>query len=401
MGVGASEIAMSDQIRVLYIANSHTWGGGEQVVFMTARLMAARGHHVAVAAAASTPLATACIESGVSEFLPIDIGPKLGRGSIGAFLWRARSHRRRLLRLVMRQELPWDVVHLQYKKEQLLVSRALAALGVRVIWTEHGGLPRGIRRNPFARRWYLASARRTAGIAAVSQYVREDLVQAGVPPSKVKVIYTGVNRDRFGLSPAARHRYRQAVHSALGWDPAATVVGTASRIAPGKGISQLVDAFAAVSASRPALHLLVVGTGSELALAERAAPEALRRRIAFVGFQPDVPRYLAAMDLFVSPTQDPTEGFPLRVVEAMAAGLPVIATRVAGQPEIVEDGRNGLLVPGTHGPALAAAMAALSDDTERRAEMARRALATADAFSEQRYAEAHEQFLMRRPGDPM
>src|SRR2546426_8716730 len=152
-------------MRILYVANSHVWGGGEQAVVLAARLMAERGHEVGVAAAAGSPLALRVgdLQGGVALF-EIALGPKLGRRSIAEFAWNAWRYRGELCELVARRSgLHWNVVHLQYKKEQLLGTAALAARGYPVVWTEQGGLPTGLVSTSIARVWYRRAARAAAG----------------------------------------------------------------------------------------------------------------------------------------------------------------------------------------------------------------------------------------------
>jgi glycosyltransferase involved in cell wall biosynthesis len=172
------------------------------------------------------------------------------------------------------------------------------------------------------------------------------------------------NRDRLivlrnGVDPEQPVRSREAVRGELGLDdrPVAIIV---ARIDGHKGHENLLRALALLKRSPACPMLLIVGDGSEKRRMELLAvqlgldPE----RARFLGYRSDIADLLAACDLFVLPSD--SEGLPLSVLEAMAHGLPVVATRVGGIPELVGDGRTGLLVPPGDVSALAAALARLT-----------------------------------------
>jgi len=149
------------------------------------------------------------------------------------------------------------------------------------------------------------------------------------------------------------------------------------RFAPPKNHALLVEAFAQVRADTP-LYLLLVG-GGELqdAVREQVAALGLESRVRFLGVRADVADILRASDMFVLSSR--VEGNPLSVMEAMAAGLPVVSTAVGGVPELVREGETGLLVPSEDAGALARAVQVLVDDPVRRQAMG--AAARRDAVS--------------------
>lgn len=144
----------------------------------------------------------------------------------------------------------------------------------------------------------------------------------------------------------------------------ATLVGTVGWLTEVKGHRRLIEAFARLVPSRPSLYLVIIGTG-ELHddLVALASSLSIGDRVRFLGHRDDIPECLAALDLFVFPSQN--EGMGRALIEAMAAALPVVATRVGGIPGIIEQGRTGLLVPPGDTAALAGAMAELLDDRTR------------------------------------
>jgi glycosyltransferase involved in cell wall biosynthesis len=162
-----------------------------------------------------------------------------------------------------------------------------------------------------------------------------------------------------------------------------------ARLEKQKNHAMLLDAFARVHATDARARLLLVGDGAcRHALELRASELALERKVRFLGQRDDVPRVLAAADAFVLASCN--EGNPLSAMEAMAAGLPVVATAVGGVPELVTNGKSGLLVSPGDCEGLASAMLRLSRDDELRRSMARSSAAHASqAFSADRMARAY------------
>jgi glycosyltransferase involved in cell wall biosynthesis len=146
------------------------------------------------------------------------------------------------------------------------------------------------------------------------------------------------------------------------------VLGTVARLDAVKGLDILLRAFARVLERLPEARLLVVGDGPEArALHDLARGLGLRDRVIFTGAIPAAARCLPALDLYVSASR--REGLPLAVLEAMACGLAVVATRVTGHVDLIEDGMTGVLVPPEEPAALAAAAMALLQDPARRRAM--------------------------------
>ena len=244
--------------------------------------------------------------------------------------------------------------------------------------------PRGLKR---ATKWVLA---RTPGIVAdavvvVSDYVaRRQLEVALIPPTKVIRVWNGLP------VPERRNQETHRTHALFGLAPERPLVACACRAAPEKGVAHLLRAFNRVAQSVPAAEprpvLLYIGDGPQLAEL-KALRESLPARddIILAGYRTDARAILEGADLCVAPSvwQD---AFPLAVLEAMAWGKPVIATRVGGIPEMIEDGVHGLLVPPADEPALAEALQALLADPARAARMgeaARRRVAEQFATEEQ------------------
>jgi glycosyltransferase involved in cell wall biosynthesis len=207
---------------------------------------------------------------------------------------------------------------------------------------------------------------RPDALIAVSDAVAQNLVDGGVPAGRVTTVRSGVVLGSV-LNTAERRGLRERFGIAAD-DP---VIGIVAHILPHKGYDDLVEALALVARQVPAVRCLVIGEAPRrrylrhlLDLAERRA---VRERLIVVGPQEDVPRFLASMDLFVLPSH--TEGLPLTVLEAMAAGKPVVGTTVGGIPEAVRHGETGLLVPPREPGRLAEAVIAVLKDPVLAASM--------------------------------
>jgi glycosyltransferase involved in cell wall biosynthesis len=224
----------------------------------------------------------------------------------------------------------------------------------------YGGVSRTTRRVYVTlERWL---AHRTSRIIAVSDAVRRELLDDyGLPAEKVTTVHNGLDLAPF-LAPGDRRTARER----YGIPADALAFGLAARFAPQKALDVLVDAAAPVLEADPRAWLIVAGDGPLLeAVRTRARATAVRERMLFPGFETDVPGLLAALDLYVSPSI--AEGLGLGTVEAMAAGLPVVGTKVGGTPEVVDDGVTGVLMPpGKAAPLGAAIVRLLAHPAERK-----------------------------------
>ncbi|MCL6596710.1 MAG: glycosyltransferase family 4 protein [Firmicutes bacterium] len=202
-----------------------------------------------------------------------------------------------------------------------------------------------------------------AAVVAVSEAVRQDLLRRGLPPARVHVVESGVEPPPPPWSRAEAARAFDLPADAL-------VGGTVARLHPVKGLDALVDALALMARDAslgPYAHLFL-GEGPEGArLRARAEAAGVGERVRWLGYRTDARAVVGAFDVFVLPSR--AEGFGLAALEAMAAGVPVVATAVGNLPSLLDGGRLGVLVPVDDPPALAAAMADLLRDPRRRREL--------------------------------
>jgi len=209
--------------------------------------------------------------------------------------------------------------------------------------------------------------RRMDRVVCVSEGQAVKVRHAGVRPDRVVVIRNAIQPDRFDHDdPADRGRLEAMFPHAL-----KRIIGSAGRLSPEKGFGVLVEAAAIVTRSDPGVGFIHFGDGPLRAtVARRIAELGLEGRFILAGFRSDIDRFVPHWDLSVLPSF--TEGLPNVVLEAFAAGVPVVATAVGGTPEIVEDGFNGYLVPPGDPEALARRIRDILLSEEERQSMGQR-----------------------------
>jgi glycosyltransferase involved in cell wall biosynthesis len=202
---------------------------------------------------------------------------------------------------------------------------------------------------------------------AISEYVRDFLVRFRLRDAQhIRVVPYGVDMSDWKLPAGDRARARER----LGLGPRDVAVGIASRLIPGKGHDLLLRAFAEARGEAPALRLLIAGDGPLRREIEHASHQVAGSTATVLGFVAEVRSFMGACDILVCPTlPELGEGFGLAALEAMAVGRPVVATRVASLPEVVADGKTGVLVAPDDPRQLAEALAGLATNGDRRAEL--------------------------------
>lgn len=352
-------------MRVLHVVSGDLWAGAEVQVFTLLEFLRRQpGLEVEAVLLHDRELARRLREVGV----PLTVVDQ-ARLDSWRILWR--------LVALLRARRP-DVVHAHRYKETVLGTAAAAAAGVpAVVSTVHGLVTtegyRGLagakmRLNDWLERRVIDMRHET--VVAVSHDMARRLA------SKVRVPATIIPN---GIDVRSHASGRPPVWPAGA--PAGPVLGTAARLVPVKGLDRLLEAMRRVAERSPQARLLVLGDGPlRASLEAQAAALGLGRRVWFPGHQADISRWLRAMDVFVLPSL--AEGLPMSLLEAMAAGRPVVASRVGGIPEVVRDGVEGRLVPPGDVTALAdACLAYLRDPSAREAVGACARARVAEAYT--------------------
>jgi len=327
---------------IVHVIRSLEVGGLENGVVNLVSGLADQFRHTILCLEGVGPL-RARVPASVDVLAP---DPRIARGPLACL---------RLARVLRR--LRPDVVHSRNWPTVDAIPGARLAGVPAVVHGEHGREeidPHGLaRRRNVIRRVF---APLVDEFVTVSDDLRRWLVETvHVAGRKVRTIHNGVDTRRFS------DQDREGARRALGIDERARVVGTVGRLDPVKDHATLVRAFAGVVAARPEAVLAIVGDGPcRAALETLIAGLGLGERVRLLGARADVASLLGGFDVFALPSI--AEGISNTVLEAMATGLPVVATRVGGNPELVEDGVNGRLVPSRDPAALSEALESYLSD---------------------------------------
>ena len=231
-----------------------------------------------------------------------------------------------------------DVVNTHSSTDTWLTALARLTLdGLAVVRTRHISAP--VPRNLPSRWLYRHAVDR---IATTGEALRLQLVRGlDLPPDHVISVPTGIDLEHYCPQP---EEIRVRIRAELGVSPAAKVIGIVATLRSWKGHTYLLQAFSSLAAKHPELELIIAGDGPmREQIAGWAAQSGVAGRIHLTGQREDVPAILAAMDVFVLPSYA-NEGVPQALMQAMAAGLPVVSTHVGAIDELVADKLSGFLV---------------------------------------------------------
>lgn len=304
-------------------------------MFYLVNALRERGHRVTVACQPDGRLAERLLEAR-HDVRKI---PMRGEGDLGA-VWRLR-------RLMTREA--FDLVHSHTSHAHTLTGLAAPQGLPRIV---HRRVDFSIYRHSFLglNRWkYIHLADR---FVTTSGFIKQVMVRDGIPARGIEVVHSATDPRRFeAVDPAG-------LREELGIPPDAPMVLNVGHLTDHKGQRYLVEAVPRLLQQVPRAYVVIVGGGElEADLKARAQATGRAGRVLFAGFRWDIPRFLAAADVFCLSSH--MEGIGGSILEAMAAGRPAVATRAGGIPEVVEDGRNGLLCPVRDPAALADACARL------------------------------------------
>jgi len=309
--------------------------------------LAARGHRVTLVTSPGSILETRAREAGL-DVVPADLRSELNPLVIA-----------RLVGLILERSV--DVVH-AHRAHAHSLGLITAAITRRPFL-----ISRRVAHRPkdnFGSRIKYTS-RTVARIIAISRAVRDVLVDYGVDPARVEVVYSGTDPARYrpGLDGSR-------VRREFGVPDGAPLVGKVANFYPGwKGHDVFLAAARRILEVRRDARFLLVGKSTDSDAMRSAVAEAgLTDRVILAGYRSDIPEILAAIDVLANSPRA-REGLCVAILEALASGRPVVATRVGGIPEVVRDGETGLLVPPEDPAALASAVLRLVSDRDLAARL--------------------------------
>ncbi len=349
----------SRRLRVLQVIDSLAVGGAEQLLVTLAHHIDRERYDLRVCSLAPLDATSPILRDLYEEGTSVE--------TLDGVLWREPRHAVRLATLVRRHNI--DVLHTHLSTSTVvgvlagaLAHRPVVATlhNVRDVYTRHGRLKAALHGQ------MLRHGVRTV-IACAPEVRAMATDELRLPPRTVVDVPNGIDTDAFASVDLALVAARR--RELLGDAPGPLVLSVGN-VLPSKGHTHLVAAAGLLAPSLPGLRVAIVGRLEEAAPAVRAAIAAhgLERYVALLGQRRDVAALLAAADLFVLPSL--WEGLPLALLEAMAAGTPVVATAVGGTPRVVEDGVMGRLAPPGDTAGLASAIGAMLADPKGARRMA-------------------------------
>ncbi len=332
---------------LLHTESSRGWGGQEIRIVSEAAWLAQHGVRIILAAQPGSRI----LDEARRAALHTVAVTMRGAWDLAAIV--------RLARLIRREAV--DVVHTHSSVDAWVGGSAARLARVPVVRSRHVSIPIRAAFNPVYR-WF-ADRVITSGDA-----IRRLVLAGAARPETVVAIPAGVDPEEFAPGPPSDAARRE-------FGGAAPIIGSVAMFRGSKGHEDLLAAFEALRADWPSARLLLVGDGIRRhQLEELVRVRDLAASVRFAGFRRDVADLLRLMDLVVLASTR-TEGVPQSLLQAMAAGVPVVATSVGGIPEVIRDGETGLLVPPGRPDLLAGAMRAVLGDpaaARRRAVAARR-----------------------------
>jgi len=361
----------------LHVDTARTWRGGQNQALLTVLGLRAKGHRTALVAHPDGELRRRASEG--PDLIPI--------AASGDMDVRAAWRLSRVLRM-MRP----TVVHAHDAHAVTMISlaRSLARTEPPPAFVVSRRVDFHLRRNAFSR-WKYSQVDR---FLCASDAIRAMLVGDGIAETRTTTVHDGVDLDHVAAAP------QLDVRGKLGLPAGAPLVGNVAALVPHKGHRYLISAAAVVIRTVPDARFVIVGEGElEPTLRRQIRELHLERHVLLAGFRPDALSLQKGFDLFA--LSSVTEGMGSVLLDAMAIGQATVATRAGGIPEVVVDGRTGVLVPVRDADALAAAIVMLLQDPTRRATLGAAAQERVrDGFSVERMVQRTLDAYARLAGTP-
>lgn len=306
-------------MRILQISDSVDWSGGTNQLYLLQQSLIKNGYNVILVSPPESELSKIAFKN---NWAAKEIKMRQDYDLIAA---------RQIGRIIAENKI--DLIHAHHPKAHAI--SLLATLGkknVSLIVTRR--VIHAMRKNPFS--YWKYNSRKISRLIAVSEEVKKNLLSIGVKDEKIIVIPDAVDVDYYRVKDNTK------IRQSFNIPPAVPLVGTVANYSDYKGHTFLLEAAKKVISHNPGVKFILAGRDTEKLL-PLVKEFGITANVILAGFRQDVPDILAGLDVFVLPSLK--EGLGSALLEAMAAGVPAIATRVGGMLDVIEDGKNGLSVP--------------------------------------------------------
>jgi len=356
----------NEPIKVIHIDTEKTWRGGQQQAVYLFEGMLQRGFDTLMLCPSGSAMQNYCQKKNL-PFQLFDFAHELDYRSGKAAAKIADSYSASILQLHSGHSVSCGLwAKLFNRKLKLVATR-------RVDFS--------IKKNPFSVLKY--NTKLLDHIVCISEEIRQVLHRDGVPDNKLSVIHSGIDTHRFDHIEVPldfRQKWGIPVQTKL--------VGTVAALAGHKDYPNLLETASKICQARQDIWLMAVGEGELMEPMKQLAKELnIADRFIFTGFQSQVGEFLKAFDIFILASKK--EGLGTSVLDAMSVGLPIVATRAGGIPEMIKDGENGLLVNTGDSDALAQAVLYLIDNPQTAAALGKKALQSVKAFDIHKTVDAY------------
>ena len=356
-------------LKILLTNSSSIYGGGEFYVFELAQSLVGRGHSVWVSCRSDNLLLEKCKAAGI-PVLPLDFPPK---GQFPRFI-SALSDFLRTNGI--------QIIHSNTNYDRTAAAFASRFAGAAHVTNVHSFQSIQHNLTHWVRNHWMTDHVLVDGFCVKELLEREDRIS----PGKISVVYLGVQPDTMKHDEA----FRGMVRREFGISDRETVIGNVARLVPFKGHSMLLRAFAEIVPKFPNARLMLVGDGELMGeLRKQCESLGMMPQTIFAGFRDDLHAVYSAFDVYAhSSIEGGGETFPFAVLQALAQSLPVVVTRVGDVHAMVEEGKNGYVLPDGDPKSLAEKIAVLLSNPGRRSEMGKASLEI-----------LHRQFTLQRMTD--
>jgi len=339
---------MLESLSILYVIDGQEFGGGEQGFGQLSTGLNKEKFKVQVAAHSGGVLEERVLNQNI-PFFPVDMSKRFSLSTV-----------QEIAKIVSQNNV--DIVHSMGARSDFLARVACRKLPKTAVINTIAMFIDGFDVGPLKKTVYLLADRWSAQFVdhyiAVSQAIGHRLTErCGIPEDKITVIYNGVDRNRYERQMGVADETRRS----LGIQSGVPIIGAIGRLVYQKGYIYLLEAAALVLQKMPHVRFVLVGEGPEEAsLKQKATSLGISDSCIFTGARYDVAELLSSFDVFI--LSSVLEGLPRTVIEAMAAGCPIVATDIEGVREEVEDGKSAMLVKPADPASLANAVTTLLND---------------------------------------
>jgi len=377
---------------ILFLNQTSQISGAEKVLIQLAHELQSRGHYIVIGAPGSGPLAELARANGFfyAEISIPFITRHVNPFNLTSNLIKCLKTGKQLQTLIQKKEI--DIIHANHFRA--LISLSLTKLGVPIVWQVHD-----VFQNKFPNNWLIPLVmKKVKQAVCVSNFVRNNLISLGISPVKCSVLHNAI-RIQYAECTLHNQNFRQKLLKELELkDKKVMIVGLVGSISAWKGHHILIEAAPLILKFYPNTHFVFVGdviNPKGIAYKEKITnmirAKKLVNRFHFLGFRHDVISLMSAFDVLVHTSISP-DPFPTVLLEALAVGAIIIATKSGGVPEIIEDGVSGILVESNNPMKLAKAVIdLLKADTSLRHRMRKKARLRSIRFqNEERWINAWE-----------